>query len=166
MDHDTGRVCNSLAGQDVMSKNKDKTNREALRETHDATPPGDEEAFANTKVISRGKFTEKIYFAERAYFEILRGDGRNEIIELGDGDVIVGRSPECDIRLAVDSVSRKHARVIFRNEDYHIEDLNSTNGVYVNGVRVVKCVLRNNDQVEIGGVKIIFNEEKTLKGRG
>jgi hypothetical protein len=31
-------------------------------------------------------------------------------------------------------------------------------------VKVVKCVLRDNDQIEIGGVKIIYNEEKTLKG--
>ena len=46
-----------------------------------------------------------------------------------------------------------------------MEDMNSTNGVYVNGVRVVKCVLRDNDQIEMGGVKIIFKEEKTLKGK-
>ena len=116
----------------------------------------------------RGKFSEEVPLAERAYLEILKEDGENQIIELGNLaglEATVGRSPDCDIRLAVDSVSRKHARFALRNEEYHIEDMNSTNGVYVNGVRVVKCVLRDNDQIEMGGVKIIFKEEKTLKGR-
>jgi pSer/pThr/pTyr-binding forkhead associated (FHA) protein len=124
--------------------------------------------FSTTRVILREKFVEEVPFAERAYLEVLREDGRNEIIELGSlggADAIIGRGPDCDIRLAVDSVSRKHAKVALRNEEYHVEDMNSTNGVYVNGVRVVKCVLRDNDQIEMGGVKIIFKEEKTLKGR-
>jgi len=111
---------------------------------------------------------EEVPFAERAYLEVLREDGKNQIIELGSlggADAIIGRGSDCDIRLSVDSVSRKHAKVALRNEEYHIEDMNSTNGVYVNGVRVVKCVLRDNDQIEMGGVKIIFKEEKTLKGR-
>jgi pSer/pThr/pTyr-binding forkhead associated (FHA) protein len=111
---------------------------------------------------------EDVPLAERAYLKILKADGKGEIIELGSlgvNEAVIGRSLDCEIRLGVDSVSRKHARVALRNEEYHIEDMNSTNGVYVNGVKVVKCVLRDNDQIEIGGVKIIFNEEKTLKGR-
>jgi pSer/pThr/pTyr-binding forkhead associated (FHA) protein len=79
--------------------------------------------------------------------------------------VIIGRSLECRIRLADESVSTKHARGVFRSEECQIEDLNSTNGVYVNGVRIVKCGLRNNDQIEIGSARLIFNEEKTLKGK-
>jgi hypothetical protein len=139
----------------------DPQEKQASRETggHD---------FCTTRVISRGKFTEELPFAERAYLEVLMKDGKNQIIELGifsGTDAIIGRGPDCDIRLAVDSVSRRHARVVLRNEEYHVEDMNSTNGVYVNGVRVVKCVLRDNDQIEMGGVKIIFKEEKTLKGR-
>ena len=111
---------------------------------------------------------EEVPFAERTYLEVLREDGKNQIIELagfGGAGAIIGRGPDCDIRLAVDSVSRRHAKVALRNEEYHMEDMNSTNGVYVNGVRVVKCVLRDNDQIEMGGVKIIFKEEKTLKGK-
>jgi pSer/pThr/pTyr-binding forkhead associated (FHA) protein len=53
-----------------------------------------------------------------------------------------------------------HARIIYRNEEYQIEDLGSTNGVYVNGIKVEKCILREQDVIEIGGVKILFVEEK------
>jgi pSer/pThr/pTyr-binding forkhead associated (FHA) protein len=81
---------------------------------------------------------------------------------LGERAVVIGRSAECDIQLEVQNVSRKHASVFFHNEEYLIEDLESTNGVFVNGIKVVKCVLRNNDQIEIGGVKLVFNEEKRL----
>ncbi len=48
------------------------------------------------------------------------------------------------------------------NEEYLIEDLGSKNGVFVNGIRVVKCILRNSDQIDIGGVKLVFREEKRL----
>ena len=125
-------------------------------------------AFLPQGLSCEGSIAEEVPFAERAYLEVLREDGKNQIIELGNlggSEATIGRGPHCEIRLAVDSVSRKHARIALRNEEYHIEDMNSTNGVYVNGVRVVKCVLRDNDQIEMGGVKIIFKEEKTLKGR-
>jgi pSer/pThr/pTyr-binding forkhead associated (FHA) protein len=147
-----------------MEKKRDKRRRDAPLESLQGSLREDM-PFSITKVIAREKFTEKIPFRERAYFQILGEDGRNRLIELGADEVIIGRSPECGIQLDEDSVSRKHSRVVFRNEEYQIEDLNSTNGVYVNGVRVVKCALRNNDHIEIGGVKVIFNEEKTLTGR-
>ena len=146
-----------------------KKNQETLdNQANYSSPKSDRLSISTTRVIVRGKFTEDVPSAERAYLKIVKADGKGEIIDLrnlGVNEAIIGRSPDCDIELAVDSVSRKHARVVLRNEEYHIEDMNSTNGVYVNGVKVVKCVLRDNDQIEIGGVKIIFNEEKTLKGR-
>jgi two-component system cell cycle response regulator len=148
-----------------MKKKRHKKNHDASFGSHRVASPGDEPEFSITRVISREKFTDKIPFRERAFFEVLDENGTNKIIELGSDEVIIGRSPECGIRLEEESVSRKHARVVFRNEEYQIEDLNSTNGVYVNGVRIVKCVLRNNDQIEIGSIRLIFNEEKTLKGR-
>lgn len=148
---------------------RSKKQREAPDEgAKHASQEGDGRSFCTTRVILREKFAEEIPLAERAYLEVLREDGKNQIIELGNlggSEATIGRGPDCDIRLVVDSVSRKHARVALRNEEYHLEDMNSTNGVYVNGLKVVKCVLRDNDQIEMGGVKIIFKEEKTLKGR-
>jgi pSer/pThr/pTyr-binding forkhead associated (FHA) protein len=148
---------------------RSKKNQETLNtQANHALQKSDRISFSTTKVILRGKFTEDVPSAERAYLKVLKEGGKVEITELGShagAETGIGRSLDCDIRLVEDSVSRTHARVVLRNEEYHVEDMNSTNGVYVNGVRVVKCVLRDNDQIEIGGVKIIFNEEKTLKGR-
>ena len=122
----------------------------------------DRNGFDTTEEIPRGQFADMLPLSQRAYLEITGSEEKDGIFELGEKAVVVGRSTECDIQLEVQNVSRKHARVLLHNEEYLIEDLDSTNGVFVNGIRVVRCVLRNNDQIEIGGVKLMFNEEKRL----
>jgi hypothetical protein len=113
--------------------------------------------------VSRETFIREIPMKHRAYLEITGIGNKAKVVELRREETIIGRTSECDIPLPSNNVSRKHACVGFRNEEYHIKDLNSTNGVYVNGVRVEKCVLRNLDQIEIGEIKLVFNEEQTLE---
>ena len=113
--------------------------------------------FSSTLEMRRKTFIGKIPTVQFAYLEIMGEEV--ERIELEE-EVIIGRIPDCDIQLLVENVSRKHARILYRNEEYQIEDLGSTNGIYVNGVKVEKCILRNHDLIEIGGVKILFGEEK------
>ncbi len=113
--------------------------------------------------VSRESFIGEIPMKHRAYLEITGIGNEAKVIELRREETVIGRTSECDVPLPSNNVSRKHACVGFRNEEYHIKDLNSTNGVYVNGVKVEKCVLRNLDQIEIGGVILVFNEEQTLE---
>jgi len=119
---------------------------------------GIDSGYSRTLEISRDTFIGEITSRQHAYLEVL--DETNKRFELGEEEVIVGRIPECDIQLPEGNVSRRHARIIFRNEEYQIEDLESTNGIYVNGIKIEKCILRNHDLLDIGGVKILFNEEK------
>jgi pSer/pThr/pTyr-binding forkhead associated (FHA) protein len=124
-------------------------------------PPHDDEDGHLTPIRIRKKTSfEGISTKQRAYLEILGFDKKKKFIELGEGVVIIGREPKCGIQLLVKDVSRRHARIGFCGKDYQIEDLKSTNGTYVNGIKVLTCVLRNQDQIEIGGVRILFNEEK------
>jgi hypothetical protein len=123
----------------------------------------EEYGYSTTVEISRTGFSGDIPTREHALLEIIGLDQRREIIELGEKEVVIGRSPECGIQLPIENVSRIHARVTFRGEEYHVEDLDSTNGVYVNGIRIVKCILRDHDVIEIGGVKMLFSEARTLK---
>lgn len=64
--------------------------------------------------------------------------------------IIIGKVPKCQIVLPYDNVSRKHA-AIYKDTagNVYIEDLNSTNGTYVNGERVAKKMLRPSDVVMI-----------------
>ena len=111
-----------------------------------------------TSKISRSTFIGGIPDRQQASLEVIHPAETGRVIDLEGGELVIGRDPECKIQLSDSNVSRKHARVIFRNEEYHVEDLDSTNGTYVNGIKVVKCVLRRHDQIDIGGVKILFNE--------
>jgi pSer/pThr/pTyr-binding forkhead associated (FHA) protein len=72
-------------------------------------------------------------------------------VPLRDGrDVVVGRSNHVDLVLADDMVSRKHARISVRGGEVTIQDLGSTNGVFVNGEKVKKARLREGDRILIG----------------
>lgn len=61
-----------------------------------------------------------------------------ELVLKGGTNYTIGRKPECDLVLKQDKVSGKHARLFHLNPDqWFIEDLNSTNGTFLDGVRVV-----------------------------
>jgi diguanylate cyclase (GGDEF)-like protein len=62
----------------------------------------------------------------------------------------IGRDEECQIRLDDDSVSRRHASIESRDLHHFISDLGSTNGTYVNDVRVDEHKLRDGDSIHIG----------------
>lgn len=118
---------------------------------------------SHTIPLSRKALLGDLNIQQRAYLEVTGTSENVRGVHLGEGEVFLGRSAECEVHLPFNNISRKHARVFFRNEEYSIEDLNSTNGTYVNGVRIVRCVLRSNDQIQIGEAKIYFVEERTCQ---
>ncbi len=91
------------------------------------------------------------------------------IIESADGEqrvplsspvYVVGRGLDCEIRLADQSLSRRHARVLVQESGCVIEDLGSSNGTFVNGERVSgEIALTAGDIVHFGEVSAVFTEE-------
>jgi pSer/pThr/pTyr-binding forkhead associated (FHA) protein len=67
-----------------------------------------------------------------------------------DREIIVGRSSDLDMVLVEEMVSRRHARIHLSNGHISIDDLNSTNGTFVNGERVTHAELQEGDRVLIG----------------
>jgi pSer/pThr/pTyr-binding forkhead associated (FHA) protein len=70
----------------------------------------------------------------------------------------IGRSSECDIQILTHFVSREHARLTIGRDGVVIEDLGSTNGVFVNSVRVDRHELRHSDLVTVGETQFRFLE--------
>ena len=66
------------------------------------------------------------------------------------GDVVLGRSPECAIRISGPLASRQHARITVADGDYFIEDLDSANGVEVNGSGIRKTQLHDFARIVLG----------------
>lgn len=76
-----------------------------------------------------------------------------------DGVTTIGRSPRADIEIDDTFASGNHAR-IYENGGYvYIEDMNSTNGTYVNGQRVAaRELLRPDDRIRIGGTEFRYSQ--------
>ena len=80
-------------------------------------------------------------------------------VQLTKDRTSLGRRPYNDIVIDNLAVSGEHAVLQMTGNDVHLEDLNSTNGTYVNGKAVKKQMLLNHDVVEIGKYKIKFASE-------
>jgi hypothetical protein len=65
-------------------------------------------------------------------------------------ELLLGRHRECDVVLSGVGVSRRHARLVFRDGSWVLHDLESTNGTLVNGVPVGRCRLRPGDHLRLG----------------
>ncbi len=72
--------------------------------------------------------------------------------------VIIGREENSSVQIPYDSFcSRKHARIFKDKNKYVLEDLKSTNGTYLNGVKVEqKSELKNNDKIKFGNTEAVF----------
>jgi len=71
---------------------------------------------------------------------------------------ILGRSDTADLILSNKEISRQHARLDFREGNYVIKDLNSTNGTFVNGKKITESILKPGDEIIIGGFSIFFDD--------
>jgi hypothetical protein len=69
----------------------------------------------------------------------------------------VGRRPDADIFLDDITVSRDHALLIARGEQWHLDDCGSLNGTYVNRQRIDSQRLEDGDEVQIGKYKLTFH---------
>jgi hypothetical protein len=82
-------------------------------------------------------------------------------VELHEGSMLVGRLPECDVMIDDALVSRMHARISVRDQSVVVEDLHSTNGVYMNGARIThSALLREGDRLLIGTTEISLFEAR------
>ncbi len=87
---------------------------------------------------------------------LIRQDGDIERIHPVGRRTTIGRTPDNEIQIDAHNVSRHHAVLLSSAEHCIVEDLNSTNGVLVNGRRVVRQALRDGDTVTVGKTEFRF----------
>ncbi len=100
-----------------------------------------------------------------AVLKATRGLVPGTICRLKSVSVLIGRNPKvCDIVLEHFAVSREHARIHFIDNDRYVEDLDSRNGVLING-KVIKPgadgrqILHSGDRIEIAAFEFIYDED-------
>jgi predicted component of type VI protein secretion system len=75
--------------------------------------------------------------------------------------LLLGRHPECDIQIDSRKISRRHCCIAQVNDYLVVRDLDSTNGIRINGVRVVEGKLHHGDELTIGNhrYKVTWGDE-------
>ena len=85
------------------------------------------------------------------------GGGRvGESFALDHDRMTIGRRPDSDVFLDDVTVSRDHALVVRRGEEFHLDDLGSLNGTYVNRRRIESHHLADGDELQVGKYKLTF----------
>jgi predicted component of type VI protein secretion system len=146
-----------LRGKIEASQPESRRQPEVVEEPHNAASRG---GHTRTYAAPRGHGTAHPPRADEPAptRAVLRGN-------TGDPSVIarkatLGRLPDCDVPLNDQSVSRHHARLEPTGRGWIVEDLDSTNGVRVNGERVHRAELRSGDRLELGNVRLVFSLEE------
>lgn len=91
----------------------------------------------------------------------LRGNGwliwGDKSIALAEGETLLGRAADAQVRFDVPGVSRRHARITVSGVNVSVEDVGSQNGTYVRGDRISsRTTLRDGDEIRLGPVAIVF----------
>jgi signal transduction histidine kinase len=93
------------------------------------------------------------------------GPDIGKAFQLGLGDTVIGRG-SVDISLTETDISRRHARLTFRGAGIELEDLGSSNGTELNGIRITGSVtVRAGDRIAIGRTVLVFSQHDELEQR-
>lgn len=87
---------------------------------------------------------------------LLKGDGSCKTIPMPSSVAVVGRRRDCDLRIPLDEVSRRHCRIFTHEDTVKIRDLNSRNGTIVNGQNVEETDVNPGDKITLGPVTFVM----------
>ena len=79
--------------------------------------------------------------------------------EISKQSTSIGRSRDCDVQIEDPSASRRHAELRQEGTAYWLVDLDSTNGLEVNGLRTKRAKLDHGDKITIGSTEISFRRD-------
>jgi len=113
-----------------------------------------------TSTASKSRATMKAIkkVAKPFVLEQVEGPGGRCEFVLDKDVVVVGRLPESDVRLDSNEVSRKHLLLKKIANEYACTDMESRNGVFLNGVKIHSATLREGDNIQLGDVILIYHE--------
>lgn len=98
-----------------------------------------------------------IVSSDRFSLTIREGPNPGQEFRLHSPEVVIGRDPHADLQINSPIVSRRHARLIQSGDGYFLEDLDSSNGTFLNGKRInERVVLNPGDRIKLGQVIILI----------
>lgn len=148
---DTAMLCAFADGEQKITKEHVQTSIDEL---------GWSEAVAQTGDLPRPHIVAARSTGNVVFGRIdIRSDGKHmETVTVGSGRLIIGRTMDNDIRLDSKFVSRHHAQIVSTLKSCILEDLNSTNGIFIGSKRIKKRVLRDGDVLVIGKHEVVYTD--------
>ncbi|HTW66753.1 MAG TPA: sigma 54-interacting transcriptional regulator [Bryobacteraceae bacterium] len=101
-----------------------------------------------------------------AELEAVAGPLKGSSLPLAEGEVSIGREPSNRIALLDAGVSRRHCVILRNGKQFTLQDLNSRNSTFVNGVPVTERVLASGDEIKIGSSLFVFVMPEVESGKG
>jgi len=102
-----------------------------------------------TKIVKKSFVT--------AWLTIIEGKDKGKVFDvISEGTTSIGRDLNNDIVLDDSTISRKHAKISFKNGKYFIHDLASTNGTFINGKKIDVSEIKDGDIIYLGDVALTF----------
>lgn len=83
---------------------------------------------------------------------MFKDNGESRSFKIGPGKTVIGRREQCELRIPLSEISRKHAMLMVAENAVTIRDLGSANGTYVNNIKISEQSLTPGDHVVIGPV--------------
>ena len=97
-------------------------------------------------------------------FYVIEGPDRGRRYELLPNRVeTIGREEGATVQLHDTEVSRKHARVLYDNGRFLITDLNSSNGTFLNQVRITTAAINSGDKINVGSSCLLFTQTPIIE---
>ena len=91
-----------------------------------------------------------------ASFVLIKKDGQRRTFPLAAGVTVIGRRPNCDLRIPLMDVSRRHCQLDRNGGLFTLRDLGSSNGTFVNGERIEEAQLKPGDHIQIGPLTFVL----------
>ena len=122
------------------------------------TKYGDEEWEGEATTQSQVSLLSVAIEARPSVLRLVQGPGAPRDFLLLHPECVVGRGDTADIPVASTDLSRKHMVIKKAGEEFSCTDLESRNGVYLNGVKIHSAVLREGDTLQLGNVVFLYHE--------
>ena len=87
---------------------------------------------------------------------LFKKDGTHKLFPLSSNITVIGRRHDCDLRVPLTPVSRRHCKLSKSNQIINIRDLDSRNGTFLNGKRIKEAPLNAGDYICVGSLTFML----------
>jgi pSer/pThr/pTyr-binding forkhead associated (FHA) protein len=116
--------------------------------------PSDSATIATSSLAPRKGRSSRPHYLEQSDGD----DGGIRLFKLAKKETVIGRAEDAPVRLISPKASRQHAILHRRSGEFIIQDNGSRNGVYLNGLKVWRALLRDGDIIQIADSEFVYRE--------